>query len=221
MRRKVIAELLDEDLGTPEEISASLQDLRHINEHYGGTQTTLLLLRRVTAQTGARQLSLLEVASGAGDVPNAVQRAMAQSGVAVRVTLLDRMWTHLPDNGTESVCGDALHLPFRDNAFDAVTCSLFAHHLEPDAVGAFAREALRVARHAVVINDLIRSRLHLIMVYAGLPQFRSPITRHDAPASVRRAYTMGEMRELLADVPSRRLEISRHYLYRMGVLLWK
>ena len=43
------------------------------------------------------------------------------------------------------------------------------------------------------------------------------MTWHDAPASVRRAYTREEMRSMLAELPAKRVEITRHYLYRMGV----
>jgi hypothetical protein len=85
----------------------------------------------------------------------------------------------------------------------------------------FARESLRVSRRAVVINDLIRSRLHLVLTYLGLPLFRSRITWHDAPASVRRAYTRTEMRQILQNVCNCRIEVSTHYLYRMGIVLWK
>jgi len=221
MRRKVISELLDQDAGTPGEVASSLADLRHINDWFGGTRTTIALLRRVVAESKCRKLSLLEVAAGAGNVPLAAQRALAADGIELRVTLLDRMWSHLPGNGVASVCGDALQLPFRENAFDVVSCSLFAHHLEPDALCLFAGEALRVCRRALLINDLIRSRLHLGLVYAGLPLFRSRITWHDAPASVHNAYTIREMRCLLEGLPARRITISRHYLYRMGVLVWK
>ncbi len=131
------------------------------------------------------------------------------------------MWTHLPRNGATSVAGDALKLPFRDGAFDVVSCSLFAHHLEPDELCMFAVEAMRICRRAVLINDLIRSRLHLWLVYAGLPLFRSRITWHDAPASVRRAYTPEELRQILRKVPAEEITISKHFLYRMGVLMWK
>jgi hypothetical protein len=80
---------------------------------------------------------------------------------------------------------------------------------------------LRVCRQALLINDLIRSPLHLGLVYAGLPLFRSRITWHDAPASVRNAYTIDEMRRILEGLPTQRITISRHYLYRMGVVVWK
>ena len=221
MQRKVIAELLDDDLGTPEEIVKSLVDLRHVNNWFGGTRTTISLLRRIAKETGQTRLSLLEIGAGLGDVPLQARRALAKNGITLQVTLLDRMWSHLPANGVPAIAGDALRLPFCDGAFDVVSCSLFAHHFEPETLPLQAEEALRVARRAVLINDLIRSRLHLALVYMGLPLFASRITWHDAPASVRRAYTVDEMQFMLAKLPARQLEVSRHYLYRMGVLLWK
>jgi ubiquinone/menaquinone biosynthesis C-methylase UbiE len=221
MRRKVIPEFLDDDLGTAAEIADSLTDLRAINRRFGGTQTTVDLLQRLASHSGCRELSLLEVAAGAGDLPLAAVEQLKGKGIALRATLLDRMWSHLQGSPLPAVTADALHLPFTDGSFDVVSCSLFAHHLEPEEVRSYAREAARVCRRAVLINDLIRSRLHLWLVYASLPLFRSRLTRHDAPASVRRAYTVEEMYSMLADVPDVRVEITRHDLYRMGVLLWK
>ena len=221
MKRSVTAELLDDDLGSPEEIAGSLNDLRHINDWFGGTRTTTSLLRQVARRTRASKLSVLEVGSGLGDVPLAAQCALAKHGVELQVTLLDRIWSHLPAGCVTSVSGDAMRLPFRNGAFDVVSCSLFAHHFDPPVLPRFASEALRVSRHAVLINDLIRNRLHLGLVYLGFPLFRSRITWNDAPASVRRAYTIGEMRSLLATVPARRIEISRNFLFRMGILIWK
>jgi ubiquinone/menaquinone biosynthesis C-methylase UbiE len=221
MKRSVTAELLDDDLGTPQEIAASLCDLRHINDWFGGTWTTTTLFRRVARCAHLSNLSVLEVGSGLGDVPLAAQRALARHGIEMKVTLLDRLWSHLPHGGVASVSGDAMQLPFRNGAFDVVSCSLFAHHFEPPALQRFVTEALRVSRQAVLINDLVRNRLHLAMVYLGLPLFRSRITWNDAPASVRRAYTVHEMRSILAKVPARRIDISRHFLFRMGVLIWK
>src|SRR5271157_5796295 len=105
MRRKVIAELLDDDLGTAAEVAASLADLRHINDWFGGTRTTIVLLRQVARASGVRQLSVLEVGAGAGDVPLAAQRALAREGIEVHVTLLDRVWSHLPASATAAVAG--------------------------------------------------------------------------------------------------------------------
>jgi SAM-dependent methyltransferase len=221
MQRKIIPELLDDDSGTPAEVASSLRDLRRVNNWFGGTRTTTALLRRVAGESGCCKLSLLEVGAGTGDLPRKAQRLLARYGIELRVTLLDRDWSHLPGNGVASVSGDALRLPFRDDAFDVLSCSLFAHHFQPDGLRAFVSEGLRVSRRALLINDLIRSRLHLWLVYAGLPLFRSRMTWHDAPASVRNAYTIEEMRRILEGLPAQRVTISRHYLYRMGAVVWK
>jgi len=221
MHRKSISELLDDDLGTPAEIAASLRDLQRINDWFGGTRTTIRVLRRIAKKAGGRTLSLLELAAGNGQVPMAAREALRKQGVELHVTLLDRETTHLPSNGIPSVAADALRLPFCDGGFDVVACNLVAHHFEADQLGQLAREGLRVARLAFVINDVIRSRLHLVLTYAGLPLFRSRLTWHDAPASVRRAYTPGEMSDILSGVGARKIDVSRHYLYRMAVLLWK
>src|SRR5208282_3327348 len=98
MRREVIAELLDQDLGTPEEIASSFADLRHINTWFGGTATSISLLRRVALSSGSRHLSVLEVGAGAGDVPLVARGRLAREGLELRVTLLDRAWSHLPAN---------------------------------------------------------------------------------------------------------------------------
>jgi ubiquinone/menaquinone biosynthesis C-methylase UbiE len=221
MQRTIIPELLDEDLGTPAEIAASLRDLQRINEWFGGTRTTIRTLQHVTRQHGRNSLTLLEVGAGNGEVPLAAREILGKQGVELRVTLLDRVSSHLPRNGTPAVAADGLGLPFRENAFDVVACNLLAHHFEPDALRQLASEALRVAKIAVLINDIIRSRLHLALTYLGLPLFRSRLTWHDAPASVRRAYTLDEMRRTLGDCGARQIECSRHYLYRMAILLWK
>jgi ubiquinone/menaquinone biosynthesis C-methylase UbiE len=221
MKRFATSELLDDDLGSAAEIAESLADLRRINAWFGGTHTTLGLLRRIAARQHLREMRLLEVGAGGGDVPLSAGRALRKEGVELRVTLLDRVSSHLPVNGTPAVAGDAVRLPFRAEGFEVVSCNLLAHHFDPDGLLRVASEALRVARVAVLINDLIRSPLHLALVYAGLPLFRSRITWHDAPASVRQAYTMEEMRDIVTRSSARRVEISRHYLYRMGVVLWK
>ena len=221
MQRRVVSELLDDDLGTPVEVAASLRDLQRINDWFGGTSTTVSLLRRIASDQVLRSMSLLEVGAGNGRVPIAARERLAREGIELRVTLVDRLRTHLPQNGTAAVAADAMYLPFRDASFDVVACNLMAHHFEPDSLLALAAEQLRVARAAVVINDVIRSRLLLALTYAGLPLFRSRLTWHDAPASVRRAYTLDEMRSILEQAGARRVDISTHYLYRMGVVLWK
>jgi ubiquinone/menaquinone biosynthesis C-methylase UbiE len=221
MQRVNSPEILDSNDCPREEVEASLRDLCRINHWFGGVGTTRKLIERVTSRTGKKHFSLLEVAAGLGDVPRAAAGQLARKGITLDVTDLDRVTTHL-QRDHRALVGDALALPFRERSFDLVSCSLFAHHLEPCEVTRFADEALRVSRCAVLINDLIRHPLHLALVYAGFPLMRSYVSRVDGVASVRRAYTTAEMRKMLTNGTRsiHKIEISQHYLFRMGAILW-
>jgi ubiquinone/menaquinone biosynthesis C-methylase UbiE len=221
MQRVSTEEILDSTLCPPAEAEKSLRDLCRINRWFGGVATTRDLIERVALATGCKRLSLLEVASGFGEVPKSAGRQLARKGISLEVTLLDRLRSHLLP-GDHSVVADALALPFPDNSFDLVSCGLFAHHLEPSDLARFTCEALRVCRCALLINDLIRHPLHLALVYAGFSLMRSHVSRVDGVASVRRAYVPDEMRQIIAsNAAAAKIEISRHYLFRMGVIVWK
>jgi ubiquinone/menaquinone biosynthesis C-methylase UbiE len=220
VKRVPTAELLDSDAGTPAEIAASLSDLEFFNHRFGGVATTDSMVTHVAESSGLTSVSVLEVAAGSGYVADATRRRLEERGIRIEITLSDRSRSHLR-SGNRAVAADALALPFRDRSFDVVSSNLFVHHLSPLEVQRFVDEALRVCRVAVLINDLVRHPLHLALVYAGIPLYRSRLTRHDAPASVRQAYTPEEIRELLRQTSAEQVEIQRHYLFRMGVIAWK
>jgi ubiquinone/menaquinone biosynthesis C-methylase UbiE len=183
------------------------------------------------------------VAAGSGEVPKIVQRRLAQRGITLDVILLDRARSHLLSGNRSSgnragenrggenripknhgVVADALALPFGDGAFDLVSCNLFAHHLNAQQLTHFVQEALRVSRQAVLINDLVRHPLHLALAFAGFPLMRSRVAWLDGLTSVRRAYVPEEIRKMIASaLPEKAgpIEITRNYLFRMGVIVWK
>lgn len=223
MRRVVDPELLDSDAGTAAEIADSLSDLRWLNRYFGGNNTTTDLLRRIAQARQLRKLTFLDIAGASGDNAQSAQEELRREGIDLQITLLDRAESHFQHTaaGVGKVVGDALAIPFRDNSFDVTGSSLFLHHLEPDAIDTFLRESLRVCRYAVLVNDLIRDPLHLGLAYAGIPLYRSRLTRHDAPVSVRRAYTVEEVTGSARRSGAVGIEVSRHFLYRMGLILWK
>lgn len=222
MERRPTLEQLDTDSGTANEVAESLLDLRWLNRWFGGLATSREMIETVVRETRRNAFSVLEVASGEGFIPQLLTAEFARSGIQLDFTLLDRVVTHLPKNGSAAkLVGDAFQLPFPDAAFDLVASSLFVHHLAPEDIVTFLREALRVCGVAVLVNDLIRHPLHLALAYAGRPLYRSRITRNDAPASVWQAYTVEEMKAFHERAGCSRVEVRRHYLYRMGLIAWK
>jgi hypothetical protein len=213
MQRVDSEEILDSNLCPAGEVETSLRDLCRINRWFGGVSTTRKLIERISSATGRKHFCVLEVAAGFGEVPRAAAAQLSHDGITLEITDLDH----------RALVADALALPFREATFDLVSCSLFAHHLKPEELKQFGQEACRVSRCAVLINDLIRHPLHLALVYAGFPLMRSSISRTDGVASVRRAYTPDEVRDILSSChePPVKIEVSRHYLFRMGVIVWK
>ena len=221
MRRVVIPELLDSDSGTPEEIRDSLDDLASINRHFGGHRTTCRLLSEVAHRTRKTSLSFLDVGGATGDFAHVVEQNLRRRGVQVNAAVLDRLPSHLSkalSNGLFRISADALALPFRDGSYDVVGSNLFCHHLEPEQLMQFFNEALRVSRIAVIINDLQRNYLHWAVTYAGFLFYRSRITRHDAPASVRRAYTAAELKLILSQTTASKITIRNYYFQRVGII---
>src|SRR5271168_5534010 len=95
MRRLNTAEILDSDNCPPDEIAKSLRDMSRINRWFGGVATTRKLIERVAHATGRNHFSVLEVAAGFGEVPNAAAKQLARQGITLDVTHLDRVPSHL------------------------------------------------------------------------------------------------------------------------------
>jgi ubiquinone/menaquinone biosynthesis C-methylase UbiE len=224
MQRIVEEEWLDRGDGTPQEIEAALRSIAHVNRRFGGERLHARLLARAVAQVPQGQCPhIMEVASGRGEV---LRGALARLNVSADITLLDRNQRHLPDSQTwpadltpRIVTGNALDLPFADASVDIVACCLFLHHLEPPEVMRFLAEAMRVARVAVVINDLERNAIHHRLAQLRSLVDPSRLSEHDGPVSVRRAYTCRELAGMLANT-RRRFSIERAYLFRLGAIVW-
>jgi len=238
MQRVDAAEILDSGACSAADVETTLRDIARVNRWFGGVTTTRKMVERVAQVSGTKHFSLLEVAAGSGEASEMVRQSLARRGTRIDVTLLDRARSHLlsgnhisgdraggdPRAETHGVVADGLALPFKDGTFDLVSCSLFAHHLQPQQLAQFVREGVRVSRRAVLINDLVRHRLHLAFAYAGYPIMRSRVAWLDGLTSVRRSYIPSEIRSLCASEFSPagvRIETSRNYLFRMGMIVWK
>ncbi len=209
MRRRPSRELLDDDLGSPEEVAASLEDLWFLNRRFGVLRNYESLLRQAIAgmPAGSGAISWLEAGAGSGRTADWISRSLQNSGLAVRPYLMDRKWTHFesafrrrigPAAFTElrPVAADITQAPFAPQSFDLVSCSLLLHHFSGEAALELLRSLADLARHALVVLDLERAWPPYVFMHLLRPWFRSRLTRNDAPASFRQAYSRDEMHEM-------------------------
>lgn len=202
-------EILD-DPSVPADVrDRSIGDVARSNVLFGGRRAALVAIARAVGHAAeakraagdASPVTLLDVGTGAADIPSAAKRRAARASIALRTLGLDASPSLLAsarERLDDRVAGDGLALPLADRSVDVVIASQIAHHFaEPEAI-AFARELTRVARYRVVIADLRRSWLAAGLFWlVSWPLAFHPITRHDGFVSVLRGFTASEL-ELLA-----------------------
>lgn len=200
-RLEGVGELLDGATHDERTLTTSLRQIAAVNRWLGGTRG---LLREIEHRFGsAPSISILDVGCGDGETARALTRWGRRRGVDVRVTGLDlhRQTAGIArrqcaaDERIAIMRGDALDLPFDQDAFDCALLSLTLHHFDGhDQLGAL-RELGRVARHTAFVSELDRSWSN----YAGAKLMsvtlwrRNALTRHDGPISVLRAFTADEL----------------------------
>ena len=207
-RSSDVDELLDGPLDDPATLRGNLRDLERVNRWLGGTA---LSAHGIDALAGDRDsLTILDVGTGAADIPLSLLDHSARNGRRLRVTGIDNRPEILAaavvrrprlgaTPGLELHVGDGRALPYPDRSFDIAHASLLVHHLEPAVAVGLLREMGRVARRGVVVNDLLRGRGAWFGAWLlSRVATRNRYTRNDAPLSVRRAYTMSELTSLVA-----------------------
>jgi demethylmenaquinone methyltransferase/2-methoxy-6-polyprenyl-1,4-benzoquinol methylase len=104
----------------------------------------------------------LDVCCGTGDSALALAREMCNNGLVVGLDFAEKMLRRMREKvsrakASVAACrGDALRLPFRDGAFDAVTCGFGVRNLPDRAAG--LSEMLRVTRPGgrIAIMEFVR-----------------------------------------------------------------
>jgi ubiquinone/menaquinone biosynthesis C-methylase UbiE len=222
-RRSTVREIFDDVEPAQDVTDRMFRFLSGVNRRLGGTSATLARFR-VFARSwppGAR-VDVLDVASGAADVPAALVAWGRRHGFDLRVTAVDRSRGAMDfarryaahDPRVRLVRADLHDLCFKAQSFDYVTTALFAHHLTDAEFADFLRIAERLARKGVVINDLVRSRQAYVATWLLTWPFDSML-HADGPLSVARAFTPDEFTAFATQAGMPWLTVERHFGERM------
>lgn len=168
-----------------------LCDIARSNRWLGGARAARRgLMHLLDPADQGRTLTLLDVGTGAGDLPRALERWSAKRGVVIRslgVELIPAAARLAHASGMPVMLGDGGALPLADRSVDLVLASQFAHHLDDAGAVALMRECARVARRGVIIADLRPSRAAAWGYRAVAPLLRlHPVTVADGIVSLAR-----------------------------------
>jgi SAM-dependent methyltransferase len=202
LERAAGVELLDDPAARPELVCSSLRNIERANRWFGGAAAVRYgLARALRSLPPGRELSLLDVGTGSGDLPRMARAWCAARGVILHPIGLERHTAaaHMAgQNGLQVVAGDASGLPFRDRSIDLVLLSQVAHHFAPAAIVRLLKECARVSRHAVIVSDLRRSALAALgFRMAGAILGFDADTLRDGITSLRRGFSPASLSALL------------------------
>jgi SAM-dependent methyltransferase len=239
LTRVLAPERLDAPAHDPAVLRASLAQVAAVNRWLGGRRA----LRLALAPYRRPGLRVLDVGTGSADLPSALARDARLAGGAIGLVATDRHpqilaiaasqlvgWPNVPnrrglrERGNDSAAAqdirltgaEATALPFATDSFDVVVLSLVLHHLDDGEARLALREAARVAP-LVIVNELHRTRANYLGArLLALTLWRdNPLTSHDGPLSVLRAYRPGELRSLAGEAGLDVAELRRRWFQRL------
>ena len=186
------SELLDEQNIGLEKILPSLRFMRGVNRWLGGAGAVLDFFEHSLGL--GREFTVLDLGTGSGDIPFAIQKWAKKRKRTVHITAIDSN-PHCVEYARKSfahpriryLCHSAFE--FEDlGAFDYITASMFFHHLPDERIVELLRKMFQNCRRGFLVNDLYRHPL----AYAGVLLLSSlmldPVLFHDAKLSVKRGF---------------------------------
>jgi 2-polyprenyl-3-methyl-5-hydroxy-6-metoxy-1,4-benzoquinol methylase len=226
-QRRLQPEVMDQpELDESRHLEA-LRSLERIN-FFSGSARILWPAVRELASPG-QPLRVLDIASGAGDLPRNLARRAARAGLSVEIEGWD-ISSRAVEYARSAAARESLNVrhEVRDALNDELPadrdvfiCSLFLHHLEEEQAVALLRRMCAAARRAVLINDLVRSRAGFLLAQLATRVLtRSPVVRVDGPRSVEAAFTEAEARALAERAGMSGAVVRRRWPFRY-LLEWR
>ncbi len=214
--RSTQSEMLDTDLPA-KDVLDSLNFMIFVNTFFGGKRTVLNYFEK---HGTPEKFSVLDLGSGAGDIPFALARWAAKRKKEVQITAIDLNPHCQAYAKTRFACPQIKFI--RHSAFDLDTLghfdyiisSMFFHHLPDEEIVRLLDIVRRHSRRGFLISDLYRCRRNYwgALLLAGLT-FKKVII-NDAALSVLRAFKEKDFMNYRKNSKVS-FEIQRHPLFRV------
>lgn len=228
-RRSTEPEYMDGAAVEGPEMSRALEELQYVNRYLGGVRSSLKALAQAEAEAKEtkKRLEILDLGTGAADIPAAMVQWGCSQGRVVRVVGVDfnpfvcswaqRQVEHLSQ--VEVVRGDALNLPFGRKTFDYVHCAMFLHHFPQEEAARIVQTMYGLSRRGIIINDLHRHPVAFRAIsWITRRWSKSSMVQHDAPVSVLRGFRSVDLEELAHLSGIARFSVRRYWPFRFVLL---
>ena len=225
MKQYRVPEIMDSSTISPGSHYRALAGLESINRW---SHSASIVWREIEPLVEpGKSLRILDVATGAGDVPIALWRRAQAYNVRMEIDACDKSSTaleyarHKAQQHSASIrffpC-DILTQPVVQS-YDIVVSSLFLHHLDAATAALVLHRLSTITRKRLIINDLRRSNTGWILAFGAGCVLRSRVVCVDGPRSVRAAYTIREVIELAARAGLPAAQVEPRFPFRF-IMTW-
>ena len=223
-QRSYELENLDKGTYTAEEYEHCIVELQRVNQWLGDARALRNSLLKDVVAEGLQSFSVLDVGAGSGELLRETARWASETKRTTRLIGLElnaRSAKAIREESQKfsqiaSVRGDAFRLPFQDEQFEYVICSLFTHHFRDAQVIEVLREMARVARRRIFVIDLHRNAVAYFFYTTMARLFlRSRIVREDGALSILRGFKPEELESLGRQAGLRGVTVAKHFPSRL------
>jgi len=223
-QRSYELEKIDTGDYTPEQYERCLQDLRLINRLIGDERALKLTLLAEIRKEDLKEFSVLDIGAGSGELLRSCAKFARETGRKTNLLGLElnaRSAESILEESSEfgeisSIRGDALNLPFENNSFDYVMCSLFTHHFSERDIVKILRKMASVSKRKIYVIDLHRHPvaygLYNIFTTAT---FMGHLVKEDGALSVKRGFKPEELSDLAKSAGLSSFKVERHFPFRL------
>lgn len=224
LQRSYELELIDRGDYTAAEYEGFIRELQLVNEWLGDSWTLKRTLFKNIEREKLKSFSVLDVGAGSGELLRVTAdwaRAKNFGLCGVGLELNERSAQAIDEESQKypeilSLQGDAILLPFADDQFDYVICSLFTHHFVELQIINILREMSRVARRRVFVIDLHRHPVaYYFYITLGKLFLHNRLVRSDGALSILRGFKRRELYELGQRAELKELSVTRHFPFRL------
>jgi 2-polyprenyl-3-methyl-5-hydroxy-6-metoxy-1,4-benzoquinol methylase len=201
----------------------ALNGLARVNSFSRSAQLLWPAIFAVARTVSHGPTRVLDVATGAGDVPVKLCQLAQRDGVSLEMAACDVSPVALEcARARAEAAGLRLHLFQRDavneateDEYDVVMSSLFLHHLPSVQAITLLCNMRESSSKLVLVNDLRRCTAGLAAAWIGTRLLtRSRVVHVDGVRSVRAAFTIPEVRTLAQQAGMRGVSIERRWPWR-------
>lgn len=220
-RAEDLNERMDNPDCDPSELNKTYRQFRHVNSLISRWDSIYRRCIRPRCEQAGTGCSLLDIGFGGGDIPIKLSQWADDDNIPLQVTAIDTDERALKFV-EQAYKGQGHKVDFRlasstelleaGEQYDFVISNHLLHHLDKNEFENLLDEASKLSTRAALFNDIERGDLAYLsfQLIAG-PWFRSSFIVEDGLTSIKRSYTLKELRQA---VPAA-WEVRRLFPYRL------